>query len=135
MKLKQSCLIILFALLGLTLTSCTKEAIDDGTYAVAAEPTVTYFVNGQMHSENLQSEMELAAFFDRMLALAEEGYQVRIRRNDIPQQVLAAKEKVTFTTTSYAEAKAWANKKVNEGYEVTMTFNQETGEYTCIAIR
>lgn len=135
MKLKQSCLIILFALLGLTLTSCTKEAIDDGTYAVAAEPTVTYFVNGQMHSENLQSEMELAAFFDRMLALAEEGYQVRIRRNDIPQQVLAAKEKVTFTTTSYAEAKEWANKKVNEGYEVTMTFNQETGEYTCIAIR
>ena len=135
MNMKQSYLIILFALLGLTLTSCTKETINDGTYAVAAEPTVTYFVNGQMHSANLQTEGEWSAFFDRMLALAEEGYQVRIRRNNNPQQVLAAKEKVTFTTTSYAEAKAWANQKVNEGYEVTITFNQQTGEYTCIAIR
>ena len=74
-------------------------------------------------------------FFDRMLALAQEGYQVRIRRSDIPQEVLAAKEKVTYTTTDFNKAKAWANQKVSEGYEVTMTYNQETGEYTCIAIR
>lgn len=132
--MKKISFIILFAVLGVTLASCTKETLSD-TRVVTVEPSVTYFVNGQMHSSNPQTEEEWSMFFDRMLALAQEGYQVRIRRSDIPQEVLAAKEKVTYTTTDYNKAKAWANQKVIEGYEVTMTFNQETGEYTCIAIR
>ena len=132
--MKKISFIILFAVLGVTLASCTKETLSD-TCVVAVEPSVTYFVNGQMHSSNPQTEEEWSMFFDRMLALAQKGYQVRIRRSDIPQEVLAAKEKVTYTTTDYNKAKAWANQKVIEGYEVTMTFNQETGEYTCIAIR
>ena len=132
--MKKISFIILFAVLGVTLASCTKETLSD-TRVVTVEPSVTYFVNGQMHSSNPQTEEEWSMFFDRMLALAQKGYQVRIRRSDIPQEVLAAKEKVTYTTTDYNKAKAWANQKVIEGYEVTMTFNQETGEYTCIAIR
>lgn len=132
--MKKINFIILFAVLGVTLASCTKETLSD-TRVVTVEPSVTYFVNGQMHSSNPQTEEEWSMFFDRMLALAQEGYQVRIRRSDIPQEVLAAKEKVTYTTSNYNKAKAWANQKVIEGYEVTMTFNQETGEYTCIAIR
>ena len=132
--MKKISFTILFAVLGVTLASCTKETLSD-TRVVTVEPSVTYFVNGQMHSSNPQTEEEWSMFFDRMLALAQKGYQVRIRRSDIPQEVLAAKEKVTYTTTDYNKAKAWANQKVIEGYEVTMTFNQETGEYTCIAIR
>ncbi|MBQ9863725.1 MAG: hypothetical protein IJM33_00135 [Bacteroidales bacterium] len=132
--MKKISFIILFAVLGVTLASCTKETLSD-TRVVTVEPSVTYFVNGQMHSSNPQTEEEWSMFFDRMLALAQEGYQVRIRRSDIPQEVLAAKEKVTYTTSDYNKAKAWANQKVIEGYEVTMTFNQQTGEYTCIAIR
>ena len=132
--MKKISFIILFAVLGVTLASCTKETLSD-TRVVTVEPSVTYFVNGQMHSANPQTEEEWSMFFDRMLALAQEGYQVRIRRSDIPQEVLAAKEKVTYTTTDFNKAKAWANQKVSEGYEVTMTFNQETGEYTCIAVR
>ena len=132
--MKKISFIILFAVLGVTLASCTKETLSD-TRVVTVEPSVTYFVNGQMHSSNPQTEEEWSMFFDRMLALAQEGYQVRIRRSDIPQEVLAAKEKVTYTTTDFNKAKAWANQKVIEGYEVTMTFNQQTGEYTCIAIR
>ena len=132
--MKKISFIILFAVLGVTLASCTKETLSD-TRVVTVEPSVTYFVNGQMHSSNPQTEEEWSMFFDRMLALAQEGYQVIIRRSDIPQEVLAAKEKVTYTTTDYNKAKAWANQKVIEGYEVTITFNQETGEYTCIAIR
>ena len=103
--MKKICFIILFAVLGVTLASCTKETLSD-TCVVTVEPSVTYFVNGQMHSANPQTEEEWSMFFDRMLALAQEGYQVRIRRSDIPQEVLAAKEKVTYTTTDFNKAKA-----------------------------
>ena len=125
----------MFAMLGLTLTSCTKETVTDDAYMATVDSSVIYFINGQVHYANPQTDEEWSAFFDHMLALTQEGYQVRIRRTSSPQQTLTAKEKVTFTTADYNEAKEWAKQKTLEGYIVTIDYNQQTGKYTCIAIR
>ena len=119
----------------LCLTSCTKENVAGDTHDGAATSSVTYLVGGQRYYSNPQSDEDWSMFFDRMLAIAEEGYVVRIMRTDMNQQVSAAKEKLVFTTDNYEDAKAWAKQKTLEGYEVTITFDQQTGNYTCIATR
>ena len=127
--------IVLLAVLGLTFASCTKENVADDTYAVATASSVTYFINGQQRYANPQTEEEWSAFLDRMMALAEEGYTVRFMRTSTTQQANAAKEKVIYTTTSYADAKAWALHMTLEGYVVTISCDQQTGKYTCIAVK
>ena len=119
----------------LCLTSCTKENVAGDTHDGAATSSVTYLVGGQRYYSNPQSDEDWSMFFDRMLAIAEEGYVVRIMRPDMNQQVSAAKEKLVFTTDNYEDAKAWTKQKTLEGYEVTITFDQQTGNYTCIATR
>ena len=119
----------------LCLTSCTKENVAGDTHDGAATSSVTYLVGGQRYYSNPQSDEDWSMFFDRMLAIAEEGYVVRIMRTDMNQQVSAAKEKLVFTTDNYEDAKAWTKQKTLEGYEVTITFDQQTGNYTCIATR
>ena len=125
----------MLVVLGLTFASCTKENVADDHYAVATAASVTYFINGQQCYANPQTEEDWSAFLDRMMALAEEGWAVRFMRTGTTQQANAAKEKVVYTTTSYADAKAWALQKILEGYEVTITFDRQTGKYTCIATR
>lgn len=127
--------IVLLAVLGLTLAGCTKENVAEDTCVVAAASSVTYFINGQQYYANPQTDAEWSAFLDRMLALAEEGYAVRFVRTGVSQQASAAKEKVVYTTTSYQDAKLWAAQMALQGYEVTITFDQQTGKYTCIATR
>lgn len=127
--------IVLLAALGLTFASCTKENVADDTYAVATTSSVTYFINGQQYYANPQTEEEWSAFLDRMFALAKEGYVVRFVRTDVSQQASATKDVVTFTTKDYEKAKAWALQKEHEGYDVTISFNQQSGEYTCIAVK
>lgn len=127
--------IVLLAAMLLCLAGCTKENVAGDTHDGAATSSVTYLVGGQRYYSNPQTDEDWSAFFDRMFALAKEGYAVRIVRTDANRQVNTSKEKVTYTTDNYNDAKAWAKQKTLEGYEVTITFNQQTGIYTCIATR
>ena len=70
-----------------------------------------------------------------MFALAENGYTVQFWGNDRRQSCDAAKEVITFSTYSQEEAKKWAAQKREEGYAVTIQFDQQSGKYTCIAVR
>lgn len=126
-------LMALLAVLAVTATGCTKENVEDNMGIVATTHSVTYIVDGQQYYANPQTEEEWSLFLDRMFALTEEGRTVNFWRSDV--QTSSTKEKVTFTTTSLLDAKAWCKQKANEGYTVTMTYDQETGEYTCIAIK
>jgi hypothetical protein len=121
--------------LGLLFASCTKEDATDNIGVVSTASNVTYFVNGQQGYADPQTDEEWSMFLDRMFALAEEGYVVRFGRTDMFRQACMTKEKVTYTTTDYNDAKLWAFHRTLEGYEVTITYDQQTGKYTCIAIR
>lgn len=47
----------------------------------------------------------------------------------------ATREHVTFTTTSKEKALKWCADREAEGYTVRMEYNEETGIFTCTAIR
>ena len=121
--------VVLAAVLCVLSVGCAKENVSDSI----TPHSVVYVVEGQQYYGNPQTEEDWSTFWDRMFALAEEGYTVQFWRSDI--QNFGTKEKVTFTTTSHAEAEEWCKQKKNEGYMVTLTYDQATGIYTCIAVR
>ena len=45
------------------------------------------------------------------------------------------KETIKYTTTNKDDAIKWSQNKIIEGYAVTVNYDEETGEYTCIATR
>lgn len=125
------------ALLGTMAVSCQKEDFDNcrvSTEENAAVYTVTYVVDGIESTVTLVGETAWSDFLNRMLALSEEGHSVAFRLNTGLRQGLT-KEQVTFTTTDHDAAYEWAEKKVKEGYEVYVYFDDNTKVYTCIAIR
>lgn len=127
--------VALLAVLSLATASCQKEDVSPlvGTEQTSETIRVTYSINGVVYQTTL-SESEWDAFVERMIALAREGYEVSFSKN---RSSLASqsKEKVTFVTTSEQEAHNWAKDMTNNGYDVTISYNQATGEYTCVAYK
>lgn len=129
----------LMTALSVAAVGCQKETVmvepQTGVEVTDTVYTVRYSVNGVPYNETLIGEQAWADFLQRMLALAEEGYQVTISRNAETVQYGMAKDVVTFKTKDKKVAYEWVAEKIEEGYEVTITYNPQTGEYTCIGIR
>ena len=127
--------VALLAALTLAATACQKEndMLPFGTEQTTETLQVVYSINGEVFQATL-SDSEWDAFVERMLALAREGYEVSFSKNGNSRSS-QSKEKVTFVTTNEHEAHEWSEAMVDQGYEVTITFNKVTGEYTCIATR
>lgn len=124
------------AALSLAATSCQKtEFVDTNVISGQTADTfyVVYSINGEVYQCYL-GELEWDAFVERMLALAREGYEVSFSKNR-SSLTSQSKEKVTFVTDSEKEAHEWSNEMANQGYYVTITYDQGTGKYTCIAIK
>ena len=130
--------VALLAVLSVAAVGCQKETIvvpQTGIEESGTVYTVRYAINGVTHTETLVGEQAWADFLQRMLALAEEGYRVTVSRNGETAQYADSKEVVTYKTTDKKAAYDWIEEKVAEGYEVSISFNPQTGEYTCTAIR
>lgn len=130
--------IALFAVLGTLAVSCQKENIIDETNIVAENGTVytvSYAVDGVTHQLTLVGDEAWHDFLNRMLALAEEGHEVSFRNEEAASRVISTKEVVTYTTDNGEDALNWAEKMVDDGYTVTITFDKEKKTYTCYAIK
>ena len=130
--------VALLAVLSMAAVGCQKETMVDSQAGVETSGTVytvRYSVNGVTYTETIIGEQAWADFLQRMLALAEEGYSVTVSNNGTTTQYSMSKEVVTYTTTNKPAAYEWLNKMVAQGYEVTITYNPQTGVYTCIAVR
>ena len=127
--------IALLAVLSLAATSCQKEDVLPlvGTEQTSESILVMYSINGEVFQTSI-SESEWDAFVERMIALAHEGYEVSFSKNGT-SLTSQSKEKVTFVTKEEKEAQQWAHNMTNQGYIVTISYNQGTGEYTCVAIK
>ena len=127
--------VALLAVLSLAATACQKEndVLPVGTEQTSETLQVVYAINGQVYHATL-SESEWDAFVERMLALAREGYEVTFARNT-SSLTSQSKEKVVHVTNSKEEAFAWANDMTSQGYTVTITFDDVSGEYTCTAVK
>ena len=127
--------VALLAVLSMAAVSCQKEDVlpNIGTEQTSESILVMYSINGEVFQTTI-SESEWDAFVERMLALAREGYEVTFSKNRT-SLTSQSKEKVTFVTDSEKEAHEWSNEMANQGYYVTITYDQGTGKYTCIAIK
>ena len=127
----------LLALLGTFAVSCQKEDLSNIPVVAGQEETtvnVVYSINGEMFYTVLHGESAWHDFIKQMLALAREGYEVSFSRNG-NSLAASTKEKVTYVTKSEDDANDWARKMSNDGYIVTITYDDETGEFTCVAIK
>ena len=130
--------IALVAMLGALAVSCQKENIIDETPVVAENVTVytvSYAVDGVTHQLTLVGDEAWRDFLNRMMALAEEGHEVTFRNEEAASRVVSTKEVVTYSTPSHDDAYSWAEKMVDDGYTVTITFDKEKKIYTCYAIK
>ena len=132
--------VALLAVLATMAISCQKEnEMDFASETVISEAgtvyTVQYAVNGVLHAITISNDGEWDAFMQTIFALSREGYEVRIVDENRPANRSFAKETQVYTTTNESNASAWTQKKVLGGYQVTVVYNQATGEYTCIATR
>ena len=130
--------ISLLAVLGTLAVSCQKENIIDETSIVEENGnvyTVSYTVNGVTHQLTLVGDDAWHDFLNRMLALAEEGYKVSFRNEETVSRIVSTKEVVTYTTKEREKAYAWADAMVEEGYTVFISFDNDTGIYTCEAVK
>ena len=130
--------IALLAVLGTMAVSCQKENIIDGTTIVAENGkvyTVIYTVDGVTHQLTLVGDDAWHDFMNRMFALAEEGHVVSFRNEEASSRVVPSKDVVTFSTKDHDKAYAWADAMIEQGYAVTISYDRETGIYSCEAIR
>ena len=128
----------LLAMLSLTTVSCQKEnLVETAIQSVenSGTRTILYTVNGSAYRQIIHSDEDLDALMFTLFALAREGYTVRMMDENQTFNENSTKETVTYTTQDKDKAIKWAKEKYNEGYNVTISFNQETGEYTCVATR
>ena len=92
-----------------------------------------YVVAGTSHTAILTNDVDWSLFMDNVFAMAKEGYTVEIQGNS--NSDMKYKETVTFTTTSEGEAKNWTTNMLLQGYDVSISYDDSTGVYTCIAQR
>ena len=128
----------LLDMLSLTTVSCqTENIVETATHSVEHRATLTirYTVNGTAYRQVIRSDEDLVALMHTLFAFAREGYTVRVMDENQSFNEYSAKETVTYTTKDKKSAYNWAMEMVLEGYEVTISFNQQTGVYTCTAVR
>ena len=127
-------LIAALALPCIAFTGCTKEN-NEPTAVVVTSQSAIYVVDGEWLYANPQNEVEWSDFVSHLIALAEEGHSVQFWRNESQLRDNSSKVIVTFTTTNSDEAKKWATEKIDEGYTISITYDHQTGIYTCVAIK
>lgn len=130
--------IAVIVILASMAVSCQKEYIIDQPAIVSAGSatyTVQYAIDGESHTATLIGEDTWHDFLNHIFALAEEGHVVSFRNVDTAASTAAAKEAVTYSTTSKDEAYTWAEKMHKAGYSVTILYDEKENTYTCHAIK
>ena len=129
--------VALFAVLGTLAVSCQKENINSlssVTSQMAETYLIAYSVDGVSMQTQLNSDEELRAFLRTLTALAREGHRVTVRNANAVGQSLS-KERVEYRTKSEDDANEWVQKMMKDGYAVSMSYDDETGEFICVAIK
>ena len=117
---------------------CQKETLNENTkdqYQLSELKKIHYSVDGNNLTTVVTSDASWILFLQQMTALAEEGHQVRFRLCTNSVTVNAAKEKLTYTTPSQADAQNWCDQKAKQGYEVSVEYDSQKNIYICTAIK
>lgn len=132
--------IALFSVLSLMTVGCQKENTADyvpenSVVETSAVYTVQYSIDGVLHQTTLHSKTERTDFFRLLIAMTQNGHEVYFYDASTTSQNVFTKEMVYFSTASEEEALAWADKMVDEGYKVSVTFDSKNKVFNCVARR
>lgn len=137
MSKKKIC-VALLATMAMVPMGCQKENNDDlsgMTTETASAYVVEYSLNGEVHRVTVQTEEEYETLLQRLMAMAREGYEVMVRDGSRTYREGSTKEMVVYTTSDADDATRWTKKMTGDGYTVSVTYDDKTNTYTCIAIR
>lgn len=133
--------VALLAALSLAAVGCQKESIADLNPKTATSETagtvytVCYAIDGVAHQATLRGDEAHSAFILRMLTLAEQGHEVSFYDADQYSPDAATREVVTYSTQKKEEACSWTTLMEKEGYKVSITYDDKSQTYICIARR
>ena len=132
--------VALVATLSLVCIGCQKEEtaqvnVEQTAPEVGSVYRMTYIVDGKTCHVTLYGEEAHDEFIYQMLALAEQGHKVTFFDESKVSQQAAAKDVVTYSTKKKEEAYNWAHDMEQQGYEVTIQYDTQTGVYNCIAYK
>ncbi len=129
--------VALFTVLSLMAVGCQKETIVEPVDAQIQQATeirhVTYTIDGVTMYTTIRGEQNWRDFIDWITRLAEEGHSVSFRNENTYSNSQHSKDTVVFTTKDRDKAIAWSIEMTEQGYEVSVTYNETTGIYTCTA--
>ncbi len=126
----------LLAMLGTFAVSCQKEADTvPATVYSRSEYNVLYRIDNILHHANIQSPEEWNVFLSDMFALARHGHRVSVQRTTVSSLTLPSKDIVTHETKDPDDAIEWSKTMTEQGYEVTIEYDIETGIYTLTAVK
>ena len=114
-------------------TSCQKDSEmissqELSQKSLAQETSIIYYwVDGEEHYQKYVSQEEYNEIFDYLIILAEEGHIIDIEGNNNPEYAPAKKE--SFKTRDREEMKEWVISMKEQGYNVRIIFDSETGTY------
>lgn len=126
----------LLALLGTFAVSCQKEAdTAPSTVYSQSEYNVLYRIDNVVHHANIHSPREWHTFLADMLDLVRQGHRVSVQRTSTSSLTLPTKEVVTHETKDPEDALEWTKMMTEQGYEVFIEYDEETGIYTLTAFK
>jgi hypothetical protein len=128
--------VALLAVLSLAAVGCQKENIVEPSTHIQQNVSVrniTYNIDGISYHCTIKSDKNWNVFIDWMISLAKEGHTVSFHNDDTHIASGFTKDVVTYVTTDEKKANEWSNKMIDNGYNVTITYDPRTGEYTCVA--
>ncbi|MBR3725240.1 MAG: hypothetical protein IKN11_07655 [Bacteroidales bacterium] len=128
----------LLSTLLMTTTSCQKESFTapkNSCIEKTASRIIRYTVNGTVYRCTIDNKEEWNILMSTIFDFAHQGYTVSMVNENITFNGIESKEVVEYTTKDQKDANTWAQKKIDEGYYVTISYNQQTGIYTCTAYR
>ena len=134
---KRIITVALLATIGMVAVSCHKEEnILANTMAIEnnAKYSITYLIDGVPTTFNTDNDDDVYSLMSQLMDIAASGRFVRVY-NQNTTSTIATKETVTYVTTDKTLATTWSAEMVLQGYQVSISYNQRTGEYTCTATR
>ena len=135
--MKKTALHIAVALLATVLiTGCQKDNGNSETQPIVqpvAYPagSISYTVGKVTNTRPVGNAKEWHALLDECLDSANRGHLVTIAHPNGGTN--PAKERLTYVTDSREAALAWTDSRFNEGYDVTLWYDSDKGQYICVA--
>lgn len=130
--------VALLAVLATMTAGCQKEVFTESQASIEEAVTIhtaRYSVNGVESVEVLVGDQAWHDFLQRMMALAEQGYEVTFADENASTNASATKEIVKYSTPDREDARNWCANMAAQGYTVTVTYDNDKQLFICVAVK